>query len=76
MLLGALFFLTPVYFLTSLWATARDRIVKIAMVFGLALGPLFHLVAPQFDLLFAGVVGGTLAYFVGRASGPRREREQ
>lgn len=46
--LGALFFLTPIYFLTSLWATARERVIRIAMVVGLALGPLFYLVAPGF----------------------------
>jgi predicted branched-subunit amino acid permease len=64
--LGALFFLTPVYFLTSLWATARDRIIKIAMVTGLALGPVFYLVAPEFDLLLAGLIGGALAFVIGR----------
>lgn len=72
--LGALFFLTPVYFLTSLWATARDRVVKIAMVFGLALGPVFHLIAPDLALLFAGLIGGTLAFFAARllAKGARQ----
>lgn len=64
--LGALFFLTPIYFLTSLWATARERVIKIAMAAGLALGPLFYLVAPEFDLLLAGVVGGTAAFLIGR----------
>jgi predicted branched-subunit amino acid permease len=66
MVLGALFFLTPIYFLTSLWATARDHVIKIAMVLGLALGPVFYLVAPQFDLLLTGLVGGTLAFFIGK----------
>lgn len=64
--LGALFFLTPIYFLTSLWATARDHVVKIAMVCGLVLGPLFHLVAPEFDLLLAGFIGGVLAFMLGK----------
>ena len=66
MLAGALFFLTPVYFLTSIWASTRDRAGHIAMVFGLALGPLFHQVAPEFDILYAGVVGGTLAFAADR----------
>lgn len=66
MVLGALFFLTPIYFLTSLWATARDHFVKIAMVTGLVLGPVFYLVAPDFDLLLAGLVGGVLAFLIGR----------
>lgn len=64
--LGVLFFLTPIYFLTSLWATARDYIVKIAMVTGLVLGPIFHLLAPDFDLVLAGIVGGVAAFLIGR----------
>ena len=65
-ILGALFFLTPIYFLTSLWATARHRLVKIAMIAGLVLGPLFHLVAPEFDLLLAGLFGGVAAFLYDR----------
>ena len=66
MVAGALFFLTPVYFLTSIWASTRDRAGHIAMLIGLALGPLFHQVAPEFDILYAGIVGGTLAFLVDR----------
>lgn len=66
MLAGALFFLTPVYFLTSIWASTRERAGHIAMVFGLALAPLFHQVAPEFDILYAGVAGGTLAFLADR----------
>lgn len=66
MLAGALFFLTPVYFLTSIWVSTRDRAGHIAMVFGLALGPSFHQIAPEFDILYAGVTGGTLAFFADR----------
>lgn len=64
--LGALFFLTPIYFLTSLWATARDHVVKIAMVFGLILGPICHVLVPEIDLLVAGLIGGVLAFFAGK----------
>ncbi|MEM7303729.1 MAG: AzlC family ABC transporter permease [Pseudomonadota bacterium] len=59
---GALFFLTPIYFLTSLWASARVRAEHYAMVMGLVLGPLFHLIWPEADVLIAGVLGGALAY--------------
>ncbi|MEQ8307630.1 MAG: AzlC family ABC transporter permease [Hoeflea sp.] len=72
MLAGVLFFLTPVYFLTSIWASTRDRAGHIAMVFGLALGPVFHQVAPEFDILYAGIVGGTLAFFADRAVRARK----
>ena len=42
----------------------------IAMVLGLVLGPLLHLVAPGFDLLGAGLIGGGLAYAVHLAERP------
>lgn len=59
---AALFLLTPMYFLTSLWGSARERAAHVAMVLGLGLGPAFHLLVPGFDLLAAGLVGGLAAY--------------
>lgn len=59
---AALFFLMPVYFLTSLWGSARDRSGHVAMVAGLALGPVTHLLAPDYDLLLAGIGGGLIGY--------------
>lgn len=59
---AALLLLTPIYFLTSLWCSARERAGHVAMVLGLALGPLFHLWTPGFDLLAAGLVGGLAAF--------------
>jgi predicted branched-subunit amino acid permease len=59
---AALLLLTPIYFLTSLWASARERASHVAMVLGLVLGPLFHLVIPGASLLAAGLVGGLAAY--------------
>jgi predicted branched-subunit amino acid permease len=59
---AGLFLLTPMYFLTSLWGSAREQAGHVAMVLGLVLGPLLHLVTPGFDLLGAGLLGGGLAY--------------
>jgi predicted branched-subunit amino acid permease len=59
---AALVLLTPVYFLTSLWGSVRERAGHLAMVLGLALGPIFHLMLPRFDLLAAGLIGGGTAY--------------
>ncbi|EIM78175.1 AzlC family protein [Nitratireductor aquibiodomus RA22] len=59
---AALFFLTPIYFLTSLWGSARERAGHVAMILGLASGPVFHIVLPGFDLLAAGGVAGGAAY--------------
>ncbi len=63
---AALFLLTPMYFLTSLWGSARERAAHAAMLFGIVLGPLFHMVVPRFDLLAAGPVGGVAAYVLHR----------
>lgn len=59
---GCLFFLTPVYFLTSLWISARHGVVYWALGIGLVLGIVFHELAPEFDILLAGLVGGTVAW--------------
>lgn len=61
---AALFFLTPMYFLASLWGSAHDRSVHVAMVSGLLLFPLIHTIAPAYDLLLTGFAGGlvTMAY--------------
>ncbi|MCA0276462.1 MAG: AzlC family ABC transporter permease [Proteobacteria bacterium] len=59
---AALFMLTPMYFLTSLWGSARERAGHVAMVLGIVLGPLLHVVVPGFDLLGAGLVGGGIAF--------------
>jgi len=59
---AALLMLTPLYFLTSLWGSARERAGHVAMVLGLLLGPLFAILTPEFSLLATGAVGGGLAY--------------
>jgi predicted branched-subunit amino acid permease len=61
---AALFMLTPMYFLTSLWGSAREWATNLAMVFGIVLGPIAHLYAPGFDLLIAGVIGGVGAWLI------------
>jgi predicted branched-subunit amino acid permease len=63
---GALFMMTPVYFIASIWASARQPVVKIAFAAGIVLGPLLALVAPDFDVLYAGLGGGTAAYLLDR----------
>lgn len=63
---AALFMLTPIYFLTSLWGSARESASQLAMALGLILGPIFHRLVPGFDLLAAGLIGGFLAFGVHR----------
>lgn len=66
MVAGALFLLTPVYFLCSLWGAARLNADRAAMVAGLLLGPVFFIYLPGLDLLWTGLVGGSLAYLATR----------
>lgn len=63
---GLLFFLTPVYFIASIWATGRQSVVKVGFIVGAVSGPLLALVMPGFDILVAGLGGGTLAYLFDR----------
>lgn len=63
---GVLFFLTPVYFVASIWATGRHTVVKIAFIIGIISGPVLALITPGFDILIAGIGGGTLAYAIDR----------
>ncbi|MGI2032253.1 AzlC family ABC transporter permease [Rhizobium panacihumi] len=63
---GALFMLTPVYFISSLWASAVQPVVKLAFVIGIVAGPTLALVVPGFDVLVAGIGGGTVAYLIDR----------
>ncbi len=72
---AGLFFLMPMYFLTSLWGSARERASLYAMAFGLVLGPAFHLLVPSIDLLAAGLTGGLAAYLFHRHRA-RRDRDE
>lgn len=63
---AALLFMTPLYFFLSLIATAQTGVDKLAIACGAALGPLFFVSVPGFDLMLAGLAGGTIAYFAGR----------
>ena len=73
-LAAALFFLTPIYFLTSLWRTALLLSDKWAMVLGLILGPLFHLILPDVDILLAGGIGGVAAYVIYRVQKHKQDK--
>ncbi|MEP1442817.1 MAG: AzlC family ABC transporter permease [Hyphomicrobiales bacterium] len=63
---AALIFLTPVYFLLSMTAAARITSEYWAIGFGLVLGPIFHLITPDTDLLWCGLLGGTMSYGLSR----------
>ncbi len=72
LLAGALFFLTPIYFITALSAAARHLAEQLAMPFGIILGPLFFHFQIGLDLVWAGLLGGTVAYVIDRMFRSRR----
>jgi hypothetical protein len=45
----------------------------LALTCGAIAGPLFHLLTPEWSVIFAGVVGGTLAFGLNKLIGVRRE---
>ena len=63
---GALLFLTPLSFLFSTTRNAQAMIDRLALLFGLIIGPLLVYWQLGLDLLWTGVVGGSLAYGIHR----------
>lgn len=59
-------FVTPLYFMLSMIATARVEADWLAIIAGALLGPPLFVIVPGFELLIAGLAGGTLAYVIGR----------
>ncbi|MCC7347100.1 MAG: AzlC family ABC transporter permease [Variibacter sp.] len=65
---AALLFLTPLSFLMSTAGNARTLADRLALVAGLVLGPLLASQQVGLDLLWTGLIGGTLAYGAQRLS--------
>lgn len=59
---AAFLFLTPLYFILSMISTARSQPEYLAIALGVVLGPPLYILVPGFDLLVAGIVGGTIAF--------------
>jgi hypothetical protein len=62
-----LLFLTPIYFMLSLIATSSRLGDWLAIVSGGVVGPVAFWLAPGFDLILSGLVGGTAAYLAARS---------
>ena len=63
---AALLFLTPLAFLMSTLRNVRMLVDRLALGLGLLLGPLFAYWQVGLDLMWSGIVGGTIAYLLHR----------
>jgi len=70
---AAAMFITPISFLVSTARNARLLMEKVALGLGLVIGPILAFGEVGFDLLWTGVIGGTLAYGVHRVQRARSE---
>ena len=63
----AFVFMSPIYFLLMLAGSTSDALGRSAIFFGAIVGPVAHFVTPQWSVMVAGVLGGTLGYAAHRA---------
>jgi predicted branched-subunit amino acid permease len=61
-----LVFVGPLYFLLILSGETRTRQGIVALACGAVIGPLVHLIAPQWSVMMGGLAGGTLAWLLVR----------
>ena len=69
LLAAMLLFLTPLSFLLSTTRNARAMIDRVALVLGLLIGPVLVYFQVGLDIMWTGIIAGTLAYAVHRLRG-------
>ena len=67
-------FITPMSFLVSTARNSRLLLERLALGFGLVIGPLLVFYKVGLDLLWTGIIGGSLAYAIHRLRGARQSR--
>ena len=60
--------LNPVYFLCMMVGASKTIQVTLSVLLGTVLGPIIYLFSPEWSILLAGVIGGTIAYLAGEHS--------
>ena len=63
---AALLFLTPMSFLVSIARNSSLLVDRLALAFGLVIGPILAFRDIELDVMWAGIAGGTLAYLAYR----------
>jgi predicted branched-subunit amino acid permease len=59
-----LVFMVPMYYLLILASGANERVAAIGLACGAIAGPLAQLVTPEWGVVVAGLVGGTVAFLL------------
>ena len=59
----------PVYFFCMMIGSMKNISISIAVIGGTILGPLIFLASTEWALLFAGLIGGTVAFLFGEKNG-------
>jgi len=67
LLTAALLFLTPMSFLVSITRNSNLLVDRLALLLGLVLGPILAYRNIELDVMWAGIIGGSLAYIAHRA---------
>ena len=57
--------LNPIYFLCMMVGAMKTIQIGVSVILGLLLGPIFYFFSPEWSILLGGLVGGTIAYFIG-----------
>ena len=61
-----LVFLNPIYFMLLIILGIKKPAIAFATLIGAVMGPLLHLVSPDWGLMATGVIAGSLGFFLGR----------
>jgi predicted branched-subunit amino acid permease len=57
--------LNPIYFLCMLVGASITIPITLSVLLGIILGPVIYIFSPEWSILLAGTIGGTIAYFIG-----------
>ena len=55
----------PVYFTCMMVGAMKTIQISLSIILGAILGPAFFFISPEWSILYGGILGGSVAYFVG-----------
>ena len=59
----------PVYFFCMMIGAMKNIKIFISVIGGTVMGPVFYLISTEWAILIAGLIFGTIAYFIGEKNG-------